>query len=159
MSALVFAWRAGVGAGVSAQACGERLLAMEAEQGIIEPDAIVREAKRRTSPFHGAFDWNDKVAAAKWRKEQARQILRCLVVVEADGEAQKPVRAFVNISDEETDRRGYIETRRALVVPRTRDLVLADAEREMRSFREKYANLVELAEVLAAIDRTIGTPA
>lgn len=41
----------------------------------------------------------------------------------------------------------------AMANPETRSVVLARALREMRVFQDKYANLSELAEVMAAIKK------
>ena len=47
--------------------------------------------------------------------------------------------------------RRYHSTEVALVNPTSREMVLKDALAELRAFEKKYNQLVELADVLAAI--------
>jgi len=44
--------------------------------GILTPSAVVDEARPEDSPLHAAFEWDDSIAAEKYRLEQARRLLR-----------------------------------------------------------------------------------
>lgn len=43
--------------------------------GFPEPEAIVKHARKSKGMLHAEFDWNDKVAADKWRRFQAITLL------------------------------------------------------------------------------------
>jgi hypothetical protein len=47
----------------------------EKNEGRITPDTILADAKRKSSPLHKFFDWNDQKAGHKWRLEQARGLI------------------------------------------------------------------------------------
>ena len=53
----------------------------EQNDGRITPDLVVKDAKKKTSPMHGEFDWNvQKAANAHWL-HQARQLISSVRVV------------------------------------------------------------------------------
>ena len=54
----------------------QELKSIYERDGILKPDAVIESAKDAKSPLHGFFDWDDSVAAAKWRIEQARELIR-----------------------------------------------------------------------------------
>ena len=61
----------------------------------ITPDSVLELARDENSVLHNEIDWNDKTAAEKWRKQQARQILCYLVIKEeAPEENAVPLRVF-----------------------------------------------------------------
>jgi len=67
-------------------------------RGGVTPQLLVIEAKKKKSPLHNCFQWDDSKAAAQYRIVQARDILSYIVVeVEADEPEEKPttVRAFI----------------------------------------------------------------
>lgn len=44
--------------------------------GVLTPDDVVKDARRDSSPLHDQFEWDDTVAAGKYRIEQARELIR-----------------------------------------------------------------------------------
>lgn len=48
------------------------------------PDEIVKSASKPESPLHRYYDWDDAIAACKWRKQQARLMVNAIVVVRDD---------------------------------------------------------------------------
>jgi len=47
--------------------------------GVLTPDDVVKDARRDSSPLHDQFEWDDTVAAGKYRIEQARELIRTVV--------------------------------------------------------------------------------
>lgn len=139
---------------VKAQVVGEEIEKIKAKEGAISSEIIVKNAKSANSPLHPLFEWNDTVAADKFRKYQANQILHCLVIVEEDKE---PTRAFVNIeSGTKPGQKGlFLNIQDALTNENTREVVLRNAYAELIAFKQKYAKLSELAKVIIAIDEVI----
>jgi hypothetical protein len=56
-------------------------LAKLAQRGMLSPHAVLDAASDPRHPLHSAFDWDDSEAAAKWRLEQARTLIRSVRVV------------------------------------------------------------------------------
>jgi hypothetical protein len=121
--------------------------------GLLQPCAVVDAAREPASILHDRFTWDDSEAAEQYRLWQARQLIRCSVVIEPRTETT--VRAFVSLSqDRAQGGGGYRQTVRVLANASGRDSLLADALAELEVFQRKYAALTELAEVFAAA-RTI----
>jgi hypothetical protein len=47
-------------------------------------DALVDEASAAEHPLHGEFDWDDVVAGPKWRREQAKRLIKLARIEVAD---------------------------------------------------------------------------
>lgn len=117
--------------------------------GVLQPCAVVDAARPADSVLHERFTWDDTEAAEQYRLWQARQLIRCSVIMEPRTETT--VRAFVSLtSDRETEGGGYRETVRVLARADGRAALLADALAELEVFQRKYAALTELAAVFAA---------
>lgn len=48
----------------------------------ITATVVVEAARPETAPLHPAFEWNDGIAAEKFRQSQARQLIRAVVRIE-----------------------------------------------------------------------------
>ncbi len=59
----------------------QELLALETEEGILDPKSIVNKARSPKSAMHKMFEWDDTEAAERYRIIQAQNILRVFVVV------------------------------------------------------------------------------
>jgi len=46
------------------------------QNGRLTPDMILHDARRPDSPLHHLFEWDNERAAAEWRLEQARSVIR-----------------------------------------------------------------------------------
>ncbi|MBX6387319.1 MAG: hypothetical protein IRZ07_30805 [Microbispora sp.] len=152
-----YAWKPGfrVG-GLDAQVVGERLDAIRERDGGIMAEAVVDDARPVDSPLHPAFEWDDSVAAEKYRLDQARYLIRAVVIQRPDVEEPRPVRAFVVVKESDGNE-VYTSTITALSDEELRRQVLERALRELDAWRRRYDDLAELAEVLAAADRALET--
>lgn len=133
------------------------LLALYERDGHLTPESVVAEAKKKRSPLHSCFDWDDSTAAHKWRLEQAAFLIRKIKVeYTTPGHETIRVRAFTNImpaaqgGEEQTGRAGvYITTQEAL--KSFQDQVLEVARREALALKNKYAALEKMAPIINAI--------
>lgn len=154
---MVYQW-SGFKYPVPAQSIGEEIERLESENGALTKELIVDAARPEDSVMHKIFEWRDDVAAERWRCQQAKQMLSSLhiVVQEATETRQEPitVRAYVNTEREDGRTRAvYFSTSRAMQPDSdTRDIVIANAKRELAEFEKKYRSLTELLEVFTAID-------
>lgn len=166
----VFNFRHGCHLSGDAQAVGERLEAIKAKSSNLTPDMVVDDARAPRSPLHLFFEWDNTVAAEKYRMDQAGHLIRSVQVTFEDVEPQQErqvrlsavaaapathpaaVRAFVSITRSD-GARSYESTATAMNDPEMRRQVLARAHMEMASVGRKYRELNELADVFGALDR------
>lgn len=122
------------------------------EKGSVTPQNLVDAARAKRSPIHGMFEWDDSVAAEKYRLEQAGYYIRSLrVSLTVVGGGTTVVRPLVSVEKEGA--KTYMPVVRAMNDPVYRAQIVAQAMKELLSFQKKYADLKELSDVFSAIDR------
>jgi len=149
-----------------AVATQEVIALAEKHGGTITPEIILAEAKRKRSPLHGFFCWDDTEAAAEYRRIQAQQLIRRIKVTITGGDERHiRVRAFVNViepqpeceePEEEIDGHGincrprgiYVTVEQACKVEDYRTQMIQQAKRDVESFRAKYSALNEVGRIL-----------
>lgn len=147
---MVFQWKPLACVKADAQAVGEQMEKLEASCGLT-PKNLLDANREEGSPLHDEFEWNDGVAAEKFRESQAAYFIRQIVVKEERNTTEQiPVRAFVNIDVNGT--RSYHGLSRVLSDEDLRHRLLSDARLEMQAFKTKYESLEELSEVFKAMD-------
>ena len=119
------------------------------EQGKSSAKDLVDASRPEYAPLHGLFEWDDSVAAEKYRESQARLIIRSLVIVPEDDEQQPVVRAFSKV--EPVSNGLYEPTFVIMKDEGKREMLLNRAKDELKAFAVKYGNLTELAGVIDAI--------
>lgn len=115
--------------------------------GSILTDAVVEFAQPKTSPIHKYFEWDDTKAAHEFRLDQARKLIKS-IVVEIDG---SNVPAYQNIYIENSGR-SYLETAQCMETESIWDQVLASALKEAVNWANRYRTYKDLAPAVAAID-------
>lgn len=149
---MIYKWTSRSVVPVNAQTAGEELERIRVKNnGRLEPLDVVAVARDERNPLHPAFEWDDVVAAEAYRVDQARYVIRSIEVVVEPERSEKPVRAFVSVIRGED--RSYTSVSHAMSDPILRQQVLSAAMKEMEAWRTRYAELVELADVFAAIDK------
>lgn len=129
-----------------AQVVGNELERIYNEKGTLEPSVVVKQSRPKRAPLHSLFEWDDEVAAEKWREQQARNIIGSVMIVDSSND-EPFTRAFVHVSD---------DYRPLSIVLEDRDMteeLLDSALRELRTFERKYNDLVQLAPVFNAIEQ------
>lgn len=112
----------------------------------ITPEKVLERAKDENSELHKCFEWNNDVAAEKYRIIQAGNVVRMLYI-EPKGEGTPPVRVLSRTSDTV-----YQPTRIFLTNTTEYEDLLKRALSELESFRKKYETLSELEQVFEQID-------
>jgi hypothetical protein len=167
VEAVQYAWAAGSRVAVDPGVAAAEMQRIRQEHGMVTPELVVKAAKPEDAPRHAAFEWNDDVAARAWREEQAKYILRSLVVVyrrSSDAALMPPVRYLVNVR-QTADDPSFDRATDALVEPRSyhpilsvmseadhRRRLLRQAWRDLQTWRTRYRELETLGRVFAAID-------
>ena len=138
---------------VNPQAAGEFLETLrERKDGYLDAMDVVDAARTKRSPIHRLFEWDDDRAATEHRLEQARSLLRSIVVVTTDDqEEERSIRAFVTVTKETG--RHYTSMVTAMGDEEMREQVLARAFREMEQFEKRYHDLVEFSLVFKEVKK------
>lgn len=114
----------------------------------ITPEQIVEFAKDNTTELHKCFEWDDTVAAHKFRIAQARSVVCELVIKPVEREAT-PYRLFYNIGKQEN----YQPIKVILQDKNKYERLLDTAKKELISYKRKYKMLEELEPVFDVIEK------
>jgi len=134
---------------IPAQTAGEELERISDLHGTLTASCVVDESRDADAPLHGAFEWDDGIAAEKHREQQARVLIGSLVSVRVgDVASNEPVRVYVHIQNE------YRQLDTVVTNKDYKEELLQKALAELQSFQRKYRLLSELAEVNAIIEQT-----
>ena len=112
----------------------------------ITPWTVLEKAKDENSELHKCFEWDNDVAAEKYRTIQAGNIIRMLYIVPKN-EDTPPVRVLSRTSDTV-----YQPTRTFVTNQNEYEDLLKRALSELESFRKKYNTLSELEQIFEQID-------
>lgn len=123
-------------------------VADEIGENSITPEQVLEKARNdENSELHKCFEWNDGIAAEKYRLIQARKIIINLSYVPKE-KTDEPVRCF-QITREKSV---YMPTKQFLVNNDEYQDLLKRAKVELESFKRRYATLSELETVFEAIE-------
>ena len=120
--------------------------------GLINPEMLVRASKPKNAPTHDDFEWDDSVAGHEFRIWQARKLIAVYVTIIDNGKAGISTRAYVSLSNERGSGGGYRAIIEVLNNSQFRERMFEDALAELQAFRRKYGALKELYEIFEATD-------
>lgn len=129
----------------------------EKHKGEITPEIVVQEARKKRSPLHPYFEWNESEAAEKYRLLQAGYLIRRIkVTYDVSENKTVRVRAYVNVRDTEQEEPAtngiYVPIETALTVASYRDQLLDQCRRDVRAFQQKYSSLAEAQSIIDAMN-------
>ena len=116
----------------------------------VTPDELVNAAKNEQSELHKCFDWDNDIAAEKWRKHQARKIMCFLIIKngnENDGQNAPPVRFMYK-----TDSGGYKPSKMVFKVDNEYQKLLQRVDGELHAIKQKYSYIQERDYIWSLID-------
>lgn len=143
----IYRWKAGSHISSDANVAGS-VMSELSKAGKLTPSELVKASKDESAPLHNEFEWNDGIAATKYREVQAGKLIRSIeVVIE---QSDEPARAFMPVTVEKDH--SYVPIQQVMRNPDYTNETLERAKRELLSFRRKYSQLEELANVFRAID-------
>lgn len=144
---MTYQWKTGffkadpnVAAGVMAKLSAENNLTAS---------SLVDVSRPEDAPLHDDFEWNDDVAAELYRQDQARSMIRSIVVVSEDSPKQETTRAYVIVQPETHN---YEPIQMVVKDEDKLQLLYKQAKRELDSFKTKYAGIKAFADLFKAID-------
>lgn len=140
-----YAYRDGSGGfGVPAQVAGEELAKIYDANGVIKPEAVVNAARPNDAPLHPAFEWDDPIAAEKYREWQSRCLIKAVTIIPAEQE-QKQI-AFVNVQTTNPGTQGYHPVQFVVQQPEMFAIALSRLITGMKTQEAGINQLRELAE-------------
>lgn len=119
----------------------DQLTTIREEHGVLTPALLVDVARDPAHPLHSRFEWDDSVAAEKWRHEQAGQLLR--VTFRLNPEKPVDLRAFTAIRGDDTPTSDYVPTRDVAANPFLAELMLRQMKRDWQVFKRRYDHMAE----------------
>ena len=133
---MVYQWK-DIKYSVPAEVVGKQFEKILEEQGSLTNKNVLESAKDESSPIHEIFEWDDTVAAEKYRLTQATKLITNLQIILETEEKEIKCRAYVNIANDAKEGK-FIHIESAFQNEDTKDIVLNRAMNELRAFKEKY---------------------
>jgi hypothetical protein len=123
-----------------AQIYGERIeFLMKINNGKITPSTVVEDARFQSSPLHNFFEWDDREASQKYRLQQARNLLECVLEVVVINDVKTEQRSFFNVKNVQKESI-YVTIQTAVRTPSYRKQILE----RLISTLENATNLMKL---------------
>jgi len=122
------------------------------DNGRLTPALVVAAARDDGHPLHHRFEWDDDVAAERYRQVQAAELIRKVRVKYGEtpkGEV-KDVRAWQSVYSPDVDGTDstYMPVEDVAADPLLRQMVLRTAEREWKQMHRRYGHLKEFLAVV-----------
>ena len=141
---MIYSWKTGSCISIDA----EQAYAEMSTLSELTPANVLELARDEDSALHDAFEWDNSVAAEKYRLGQARHLIVSIVVRQDEDKAEESQRVF-QIS---TERAHYQPIRYFLENKDEHTRLLERAKGELYAIQKRYGNLAELEEVFDAIN-------
>lgn len=133
------------------------------DRDMLTPENLLDVSRPEDAPVHDEFEWDDDIAAEKYRVSQAAALIRHVVIYEKHEEKKEDetnhvaadkhrdwdgCRAFGSLHVPGGGKERYVSTRKMLDDDDMREILLGNARRELNSFVNKYRQLDDLAAIL-----------
>lgn len=117
---------------------------------VVTPQNVLDAARDENSELHKCFEWDDTVAAEKYRLKQARMLIQFFVVKTEQEEVIKP-RIFQISSERNTYQKAqfFMQNKDEYA-----NLILR-AKKEFAQIKNRYKEISEMEEIFDAIDNFI----
>jgi len=126
----------------------DELQAIRRKRGKLTPEIVVNEARKESHPLHHRFEWNDAIAGAAYRREQAHDLIQSVRISYSHRGHNRDIRAFQAVRLED----GYVYEPSEDIAsnPLLREIVLRDMEREWKQMKQRYGQFAEFVEMVLA---------
>lgn len=121
--------------------------------GEVTPKRLLDASRPEDAPLHGEFEWDDSIAAEKYRTGQARHIITNLKITTTEAGSTK---AYVSLEHSPyKESKGYESILKVMSDEDKRKQLLNNARYDMKMFKAKYQSLKELAKVFDAMNEVM----
>jgi len=125
--------------------------------GRLTPEAVVRAAKNPKSPLHDRFEWDDSVAAHKHRLEQARCLIRSVMVTITTETKTISTVHYVRDPSAEPEQ-GYVSIAQLRSEPENARVMLLRAFDQAKTYlsrAEDFADVLGQREAVESVSRKL----
>lgn len=144
---IVATWKSGLGLfKADAQKVAEEIIAIGDE---VTPAQILEKGRSEETELHKCFEWNDSIAAEKYRLSQARKICEVLVIQRLPDAPKEAPEIRIFHKTESTG--GYKPINRIVQDNDEYQKLLQRAFAEFHALKIKYQNLQELDYITSLI--------
>ena len=139
-------YRRGYTPQIDAEVAAQELARIWKENGQkLRPVDVVAAAEPVDAPLHPAFEWDDAQAGVAWRQQQARQLIRSVVIIR-DERPPENVYVHVQLQQEEQSEHFYQAGDFLTSKPEEYFAALRDARRSLEAAADRYRALQDLAQ-------------
>lgn len=146
---MAYQWKSGTRTSTKAEIAGKVFKELENSDAGLTAQSLVDASRPKDAPMHNDFEWNDSIAAEKFRNHQAGVLIASLEVIFTEAEDAQPTRGYVSFKTEDKTFES-IET--VLLDVEKTNALFEMAMRELESFKRKYANLTEFKRLFDEIN-------
>lgn len=127
----------------------KELRALHSRDGVLTCEAVVKEARAKSSPLHDYFTWDDSRAAERYRLIEAGRLIATVRIEYTPKKATQVVYApaFIPTGTNSEGKREYFPVEEVTRNEFLQQKALADARSEMEGTRARYSHLVDLLEL------------
>lgn len=161
-------WKPGAQIAIDPNVAKERYDYLRRKHGAVTADTLLNDGRKKSSPFHSHFVWDDTIAAEKYRRRQAQHLLGSLEIMVVYTHKDKPketrtafVRYLHAIGPKEEAKSNlpygsapndYAPIATTGSSRLTRTIMIREAHRELLVWKQKYEHLKKFIRVVDAID-------
>lgn len=117
--------------------------------GHLTPELVLDEARAEDHPLHTRFEWDDAVAAERYRRDQAHELIQSVKIsyAEADGRRTE-IRAFHAVR--KASGYSYEPAEQIAQDDMATRILLADMQREWQTLKRRYQQFAEFTAMVRA---------
>lgn len=131
-----------------AQVIGEELEKISAlNDGKLHPGDVIEAAREESSRLHRFFEWNNALAAEKFRENQARLMIRNVYIVNEASPQKELIRSWLNINAG-IGGHSYRSTSEVINNRHLQLAVLQQAERDLLAWETRYRDLEQICNLI-----------
>lgn len=153
-SKAAYEWKTGSCVNADPQAVGEMFEQLAQTEEGLTAETLLEANKPITAPLHDDYDWDNIVAADKWRLHQSRHFLNSLTIKVLMDDNSEPIQTrAVHIT---TVSHKYEPIQVIVQEPDKYATLLNNALSDLQTFRKKYQVLSELKPIFDELDKLKG---
>ena len=107
---------------------------------------ILEAARNKANYLHRFIEWNNALAAEKYRLDQIRELVRCIDVVDDDVQEGKPMPAFISLI--ERAGRGYHTAREVIDSVDLQNAALRQAEADLSAYERRLEQFKDICDAI-----------
>lgn len=151
MKVVTYAWIEGYRARIPAAEAGPAIMAAIGRGGR-SAEAVLEAARDPGHVLHRAFTWDDGIAAHQYRLEEARRLLRSIVVLTPD---KRTCRAVISVRPNGSNAAFYYPRKVVMSVKQLKKKAIQEALELILGVLDRYRDLGELDGIRSAAQEVL----